>query len=116
LFAWISNSAQAVHPVPPDFLTPAANIRTDSGLPTEAQFNTLLQSLFQVYGERMVYQVPAGVTFIGTVDNFTRVQPSSTNQRYNVVEYATEKQISLSVKVFDSTSGLANLIPSQFLA
>lgn len=111
---WIQTAAQAIQPVPADFLTPAGNIGAFGAAITEAQFNGILQSLFTVYGEKKTYQVPAGVNFIATVDNFTRVQPSATNQRYNVVEYANTRQITLSVRVFDSSFGIANLLPSQF--
>lgn len=112
---WIQTSAQSVQPVPSDFRPPSASVSTAGAAITEAQFNTILQSLFTTYGQRMTYQVPGGVDFIKQVDNFTRVQPSSTNQRYNVVEFSTSKSISLSVKVFDSSFGIANLIPDQFL-
>jgi hypothetical protein len=59
--------------------------------------------------------VPGGVEFIETVDNFTRVQPSATNNRYQVQDYADKRQITLSVRVFDSSFGIANLIPDQFV-
>lgn len=115
LFTWIQSTAQSVNPVPADYLTPAGNIGAYGSGITEAQFNGILQSLFTVYGQKKTYEVPAGVDFINTVDNFTRVQPSSTNQRYNVTEYASSRQITLSVRVFDSSFGIANLIPDQFL-
>lgn len=114
LLKWIQSTAQATQPVPDDFLTPAANIAA-LAVPTEAQFNDILQSLFTVYGQRKTYEVPAGVDFIETVDNFTRVQPSATAMRYNVFEYADKRQITLSVRVFDSSFGIANLIPDQFV-
>lgn len=112
---WIQSTAQATNPVPADFLTPAANIGAFGSAITEAQFNAILQSLFTVYGQKKTYEVPAGVDFINTVDNFTRVQPSSTNQRYNIFEYATARAITLQVRVFDSSFGICNLIPDQFL-
>jgi len=115
LFKWIQSTAQSLQPVPADFLTPAANIGAFGSGITEAQFNGILQALFTVYGRKMTYQVPAGVDFINTVDNFMRVQPTSTNQRYNIVDFGKENTINLSVKVFDSSFGIANLIPDQFL-
>lgn len=115
LVKWIQATAQALQPVPTDFLTPAGNISTAGAGITEAQFNAVLQSLFLQYGQKRTYEVPAGVAFINTVDNFTRVQPSSTNQRYNVYEEADKRQITLSVRVFDSSFGIANLIPDQFV-
>lgn len=112
---WIQSTAQSVQPVPADFLTPAGNIINAGAAFTEAQFNGVLQSLFTVYGQKKTYEVPGGVEAIETVDNFTRVQPSSTNQRYQVTEFAEKRQITLSVRVFDSSFGIANLIPDQFL-
>jgi len=114
LFNWIRSTAQTTNPVPADFLTPAGNIGNFAAI-TEAQFNGILQSLFTVYGQKHTYQVPAGVEFIETVDNFSRVQSSATNIRYQVQEYADRRQITLSVRVFDSSFGIANLIPDQFL-
>jgi len=115
LFKWIQATAQATQPVPADFLTPAANIGTYSAAITEAQFNGLLQAMYLVYGEKKTYQVVGGVEFIETVDNFTRVNSSATNIRYQVTEDAVRHQISLSVRIFDSSFGMAHLMPSQFL-
>lgn len=115
LCKWIQTGAQDVHPVPDDFRTPAGNIGNFGSNITEDQFNTILQSMFTVYGQRKTYQVCGGVNFIKQVDNFTRVNADATNVRYQVVENADRHQISLSVKVFDSSFGIANLIPHQFI-
>jgi len=114
LFKWIQATAQATQPVPANFLTPSGNITALAAAITEAQFNGILQSMFGIYGQRETYQVPAGTEFIETVDNFTRVQPSSTNQRYTVTEDANRRQITLNVRVFDSSFGICHLMPTMF--
>lgn len=116
LFKWVQNSAQSVNPVPSEFRTPASSIYSGTiGNFTEASLNGILQSMFEVYGERKSYDCVAGTELIETVDNFTRVQPSSQNQRYNVYEFAQKRQITIGVKIFDSSFGIANMIPDQFV-
>ena len=115
LFKWIQSTAQAVNPVPTEFLTPAGNIVTPAIADlTEDVFNNVLQSLFSVYGDRKRYDVVAGIDVIEQVDNYSRVQPSAINQRYYVTDSAEKRQIILSVKIFDSSFGIATLIPTMF--
>jgi hypothetical protein len=58
--------------------------------------------------------VLSGDAITQTVDNFTRVNSSTTNIRYQVMENASSHEITLSVSVFDSTFGRANIVPTQF--
>lgn len=122
LFQWASNTAQATNAVPADFLTPAASIL--AGLTatngfcniTEAQLLTVLQSMFQVYGKSMTYQMIADVTIQAAVDNFTRVQPSATNARYQIMQNGEKAQeINFAVTSFNTSFGIVHLMPSMFV-
>lgn len=117
-FTWLSITAQAANPVDANFLTLTGSVLSGVGtsvpLFTEAQFNGVLKSLKSVYGGKKEYDVIAGNNAIDTVDNFTRVNASTTNARYNVVENADEHEITLMVQVFESSFGRANMIPTEF--
>lgn len=115
-FTWLSTSAQTTQPVPAQFLTPSAHV-LDGGTPasfTEAQFNGVLKALSKVYGGKRDYQCIAGDNVCEVVDNFTRVNSSTTNVRYQVSETASSHTITLNVSIFDSTFGRAHMIPTQF--
>lgn len=122
LWSWIQVAAQSVNPVPADFRTPTASILTGitatSGFAsvTEAQVVAVLQSMFSVYGEKMTFQMPADVTIQAAFDNFTRVQPSATNQRYTIMEKGgADATINFSVTTFESSFGIIHLFPSMFV-
>lgn len=121
LTKWSSTTAQATNPVPAQFLTPAASVKTgvtvtnDVSDLTEAQLNAVLQSMFKVYGKAMTFQMVAAPDTIAAVDNFSRVNSSGTNIRYQVMDEASKKAIMLSVKTFESSFGLVHLLPSMFV-
>lgn len=116
---WLSITAQSSNPVPSDFLTLTGAVLSGVGttvpLFTEKQFNGILKTLKGVYGGKRTYQVISGDSVVETIDNFSRIQDSSTNTRYHVNEMADTHEITLSVQVFDSSFGRAEIIPSQFV-
>jgi len=129
LFTWIQDTAQSVQPVPPDFRPPAsvsvggwASTTTATILSgvtgvdvmTEQMFNTELRNLQKIYGGKKDYMVIAGDNITATNDNYTRVNSSTTNVRYQVMEQASNKTITLSASIFDSTFGRAQVVPTQF--
>jgi hypothetical protein len=131
VFTWINSSAQSVNPVPADF-RPPATVATGAGFDsstsyptimsgvsgidtmTEANFNSLLRNLSKIYGGKKDYNVIAGDNITQTVDNFTRINSSSSAVRYQVLENASSHQITLSVNIFDSTFGRCAIIPTQW--
>lgn len=117
-FKWLSVTAQTTQPVPADFRPPTAQVLTSVGtsnpLFTEAQLNTILKSLVTQYGDARTFQMLSGNTVVETVDNFTRINASTTNARYNVMQDADEKSITLMCKVFESSFGRIEVIPTQF--
>lgn len=122
LWSWCSATVQTTNPVPADFLTPSAQILTGLTVTngfaslTEQQLLGVLQSMFTVYGKKMTFQMIADVTVQASVDNFTRVQPSATNQRYNIFEEGGEDQeINFAVTSFNTSFGIVHLMPSMFV-
>lgn len=123
-FRWVQDTAQAVQPVPALFRPAGGDpdatlsvIKASVGAPaafTEATFNNILKNLSKVYGGKRDYEVLAGDNICQVVDNFTRVNSSTTNARYSVNENANTHTITLRVSIFDSTFGRAKLMPTQF--
>lgn len=123
LYKWAqsSGSGYGVNAVPDDFLTPTGSILTSvtvsNGIAslTENQLLVVLQSMFTVYGKPMTYQFVGDVTLQAAVDNFSRLQPSSTNQRYYIVDDAKEHEVNFSVTSFNTSFGIVHMIPSMFV-
>lgn len=125
-FAWldkVGGSLQTVNRVPDEFLlTDSAGFTAvgqyASGIGpvpvTEDGLNTCMQALARVHGGKKEFQCIAGDSFIKAVDNFTRVNFSATQNRYQVREMAEEHQITLMVRTFDSSFGRVTLLPTQF--
>lgn len=129
LFTWIQDTAQALQAVPADFRPPPAqtvaafaetstatilSAVTGVGVMTEPMFVAILRNLQKIHGGKQEYTVLSGDAITQTVDNFTRVNTSTTNARYQVQQDAASHEITLSVSVFDSTFGRANIVPTQF--
>jgi hypothetical protein len=118
-FMWLKPTAQTTNPVPADFRPASAQILsgvgTSSPLFTEAQLNGVAKALKRVYGAKRTYQMFSGDTVIETVDNFTRIQPSSTNNRYQVRQDASDYEITMMVRVFESSFARLEIVPNQFL-
>lgn len=130
-FMWIqpaSSNSQTTNKVPDDFLpattsatgtTTVSQLKTLGGAATTSNFteddlNLILQSLQRQHGGSREYQGIFGDALINVVDHFTRTQSSTTNQRYQVLEQADDHEITMMVKVFESSFGRVNFIPTQF--
>lgn len=113
-FSWISASAQASNPVPSDFRTPSGAILSSVTAITEAQTNGILQTLFNQYGGKRNYVGIFGSEVCEAIDNFTRIEGSTTAKAYTVTESATSRQVTLQVSIFDSTFGRLEIVPTQF--
>jgi hypothetical protein len=123
LWSWASSSAQSTNPVPTNFLPPAAQnltgITVSNGIAslTENQLLAVLQSMFTIYGKKVTFQMIADVSIQAAVDNFTRIQASSTATRYTIMEDGAEdgQQINFTVTSFNTSFGLVHLMPSMFV-
>lgn len=117
-FTWLSTSAQAANPVPVSFRTLTGSVLSGVGttvpLFTEAQFNGILKSLKTVYGGKKEFTCIAGNNVVDTVDNFTRTNSDTTHTRYQVMEDASEHEITLMVQIFESSFGRVNMVPTEF--
>lgn len=120
-FKWLG--ATQTPQVPSDFVVPAGARRTSIGTTLKEQdaaggsgnsVNDVLLSLKTVYGGPKEYQAITGNTFVQQVDLFTRVNESATNIRYQVMENAEDYEIEMMVKVFRSSFGSVNVIPTEF--
>lgn len=113
---WLSVTPQTVHPVPDAFRPPAASVLSGVTVVTEDQMAAVVQSIKRQYGAKRTYQAFSGDAVVNAFDNFTRVQPNSTSQRYQVNEDASKHEITMMVKVFETSHARLEIIPSQFLA
>jgi len=113
LFKWLASSQTPS--VPSDFQAPADQRVTSLATLTEGQLQTTLKSLKKNYGGARSYECIAGNDYCEDFDNFTRLRSDTNTERYRVTEMASEQKISMVVKVFESSFGRLNIIPSEFL-
>ena len=119
---WIQSTAQAVKPVPTNYLTPSASIQSGSASLTETQFRAVLQNVYQEAGENNLnYRLVVGPTLKAQIALFSKTsgatQAAATNNnqfRYNVDGAA--KKMYDGVDIYDSDWGMISVEPSMFLA
>ena len=112
LFHWIDSTGPSdVHS---KYRTPAASINDGTAL-TESILAGVLQSMFEVRSEKKTYMGVLSPNIVDIVDQFTRTNADTTNVRYNVNENASSKTINMEVKVFNTSFGTVNIVPSTFL-
>ena len=121
LFDWIDSAGPS--DVPSSFRTPAAQIHNGATI-TEVVLNGMLQSLFEVHGNKKSYLAVFSPELIELVDYFTRTENSAaqytgasgaTTGRFKVNDNNSSKTISMEVKTFNSSFGKLALAPSVFL-
>jgi hypothetical protein len=108
--------------VPSDFVVPGAARRSGVTLLKEEDVtgatgnsvNDVLKSLKTVYGGPKEFQCLAGNDYIEQIDRFTRVNEDSSKVRYTVVDYAEDHEIEMVVKVFRSSFGSINAVPTEW--
>tara|TARA_Y100000593_G_scaffold29704_1_gene58881 strand:+ start:275 stop:1294 length:1020 start_codon:yes stop_codon:yes gene_type:complete len=120
-FDWHSTAGGAGNLlVPEGYRTPAGNnidhsSTTTNALFTEDAFNKALKNIKSQHGSKQTLQLYCGNDVQETVDNFSRIQPSSTNNRYLVNQNADSHEINLTVTIFDSSFARVELIPDEFV-
>lgn len=120
LFKWLA--ATQTPQVPSDFVVPAAARPTAVTLLKEEDVtggtgksvNDVLKSLKTVYGGPREFQCPTGNDYVEQIDRFTRVNEDSSKVRYQVVDYAEDHEIEMIVKIFRSSFGSINVIPTEW--
>lgn len=112
---WISNTAQAVHPVPAAFLTPAASIDpTAMASFGETNIQNVLTSIYRQGGSRANGRLFCGVVLKSTISGFSRITGSN-HRTYQVTQAAESKKITLNVTTYEGDFGTVDLIPDLFL-
>ena len=101
--------------IPSEYRTPEAQDIDAAGDLTEAKLNGVLQSLFETHSSKKTYMGVFGPEVVEKIDNFTRIEGTSNTQRYSITDSAATKTINLEVKIFNSSFGRVNVIPSVFL-
>ena len=112
-FKWLDSSQTPA--VPTDYLTPAAQRPTGITGLTEANVNTVLKSLKSQAGGGLTYQFLGGNDYIEDIDLFTRNDGGSVTTRYKVEENGGPREITMMVKVFQTSFGRLEIHPSDFL-
>ena len=101
--------------VPTEYLTPEAQDIDAGGNLTEGKLNGVLQSLFETHSAKKTYMGVFGPEVVEKIDMFTRIEGNNGRERYTLNDDATKKTINLEVKIFNSSFGRVNVIPSVFL-
>lgn len=112
---WIGGT-QTVHSVPTLFQTPANSLNntTTSSL-TEANFNTVFQSIYEQNGGKRAYMLTAGSNLKKYISMFQRVTGASgTTQTYQVVQGADEHAIDLHVDFYNGDFHTVTIVPDLF--
>jgi hypothetical protein len=116
-FKWLASTQTPA--VPADFLTPAAQRLTSVATLIEtgaSSLNSVLKSLKGQYGGSRTYHMLAGNDYIEDIDLFTRTGDGGTTaNRYRVQESGSEREITMMVRVFESSFGRLEVHPSDFL-
>jgi hypothetical protein len=114
LFRWLRGTANsAPSDIPVEYRTPAA--QDTSATITETVLNNVLQSLFETHSAKNSYMGVFSPNVVEKIDLFTRIEGTGGRERYTVNDNAATKTINLEVKVFNSSFGRLNVLPSVFL-
>ena len=114
IFRWLRGTANsAPSDIPVEYRTPAAQDTT--GAIDEAVLNNVLQSLFETHSAKNSYMGVFSPNVVEKIDMFTRIEGTGGRERYTVNDNAATKTINLEVKVFNSSFGRLNVLPSVFL-
>ena len=114
LFRWLRSTANsAPSDIPSEYRTPAA--QDTSATIDETVLNNVLQSLFETHSSKKQYMGVFSPNVVEKIDLFTRIEGDGGRERYTINDNAATKTINLEVKVFNSSFGRVNVLPSVFL-
>jgi len=119
LHRWLRGTASsAPSDIPVEYRTPAAQdflgVSGGSNL-KESDLNGVLQSLFETHSAKKSYMGVFSPDVVEQIDLFTRMEGTGGRERYTITDSAATKTINLEVKVFNSSFGRINVLPSVFL-
>jgi hypothetical protein len=114
--SWISNSAQALYPVPSDFRTPSASIDTTaSGSMTENKVRDILQSIASTCKSKEPLTAFVGATVKRIFSDFQLFMPSSTSTAANTMNQQAGT-IDRSIQRYEGDFMPVDLVLSYWLA
>ena len=121
LGSWISASAQTDLPVPASFRTPSASINSTAiASLTEANVQSVLQSIYQVTGQISTMVLVCGPELKRAFTGFTRYATGSDSAAELSIRTFTQptsdKKITAKVDTFEGDFGTITLLPSLFNA
>jgi hypothetical protein len=115
---YIQNAAQAVHPIPAAYRTPAASVFTGAAIATftEDSLRALLQSRWGAVGSSDNLVMVCGAAVKNRVTDFTRYEPNVANflqvRRFNS---SNDGKISSSVDMYEGDYGKVEIHLSNFV-
>ena len=119
LFSWVASAAQSDLPVPADYRTPSASINTSAvGSVTEADVQTLLQSIYSQSGQVDEMVLLCGPSLKRQFTSFTRFNTGATSNALSIrtfTQTADSKRIISAINFFEGDFGSLRLVNSLFL-
>lgn len=119
LFSWVASAAQSDLPVPADYRTPSASINTSAvGSVTEADVQTLLQSIYSQSGQVDEMVLLCGPSLKRQFTSFTRFSTGATSNALSIRTFnqsADSKRIISAINFFEGDFGSLRLVNSLFL-
>ena len=118
---WYNNTAQAVLPVPAQYLTPAASINTTAttALSEENDVKPLLESVFIQYGKSQDLALVCGTKLKRAFTRLTQIASGTTNTQISIRTFnqdIKEKKITSNVLIYEGDFNNVQLHTSLLLA
>ncbi len=111
---FIKSTAQTTNAVPADYRTPAASIDANGASITEAQFNTIVRSIYRANGEANNLTLIADTSLRKQIADFARFSADSAvsaNAGVRSVNYdGNDSTIKLSVEIYQSDFGIVSIV------
>ena len=111
---FIKSTAQTTNAVPADYRTPAASIDANGASITEAQFNTVVRSIYRANGEANNLTLIADTSLRKQIADFARFSADSAvsaNAGVRSVNYdGNDSTIKLSVEIYQSDFGIVSIV------
>ena len=111
---FIKSGAQTTNPVPADYRTPSGSIDANGASITEAQFNTIVRSIYRANGEANNLTLIADTSLRKQIADFARFSADSAvsaNAGVRSVNYdGNDSTIKLSVEIYQSDFGIVSIV------
>ena len=111
---YIQSGAQGTNPVPADYRTPSGSIDANGASITEAQFNTIVRSIYRANGEANNLTLIADTSLRKQIADFARFSADSAvsaNAGVRSVNYdGNDSTIKLSVEIYQSDFGIVSIV------